>query len=131
MPKSVRNPNDPFGESDETRAQSRARAAEMRKAPPKRRSDDNDKPTGIRWGPLVMMIMIVGAGLLPGLVKLADSLGELGFTWFKEDHEARLRRFYEKHNPAKVGEVASVAQKYKGRENALYQKLEAKYGVKP
>ncbi|KAG8467990.1 hypothetical protein KFE25_007042 [Diacronema lutheri] len=131
MGKSARNPSDPFGESEETRGQSRARAAEARKAPPKRARENDEKPTGIRCGPLIMMLMIVGGSLLPALAKLADSLGHLGFTWFKTDPNARLLRFYEAHNPSKLGEVPNVVRKYRGREEELFSKLEAKYGIRP
>jgi hypothetical protein len=130
MVKSSRDPSDPFAESSENRAQARARVAEAKKAKPKSR-DDDDKQSGIRWGPIVFLVLIVGSSLLPGLAQLFESLGKLGFKTFAPDHQGRVTRFYQQHNPTKVSEVPNVMRKYKGREDALYAKLEAKYGIRP
>ena len=40
-----------------------------------------------------------------------------------------LKRFYEKHNPTKVGEVGKTLEKYKGRESEMFAKLATKYKV--
>ena len=42
--------------------------------------------------------------------------------------ETKVRRFYEKHNPAKVSEVPSIMEKWTGREHDLIAGLETKYG---
>mmetsp|Transcript_15288 Transcript_15288/g.41060 ORF Transcript_15288/g.41060 Transcript_15288/m.41060 type:complete len:133 (-) Transcript_15288:599-997(-) len=125
--------DDPFAEREETRAQARQRVKEEKKAPVRsKREDDDDKGKGgIKFGPLLFLILIVSSSLLPALVDLFDKLGKMGFTAFQVDHEAKLRRFYENHNPEKVKDVPSVLRKYKGREEVLYQKLSAKYGVSP
>ena len=121
---------DPFSEeNDETRGQARARAAEAKKLKP-RKGEETEKG-GIRWGPIAMMLLIVLSTLLPGLLNLYDSLGKLGFTSFQPDYEGRVLRFYQTHNPSKVGEVPTVMKKYKGKEEALLEKLARKYGVKP
>jgi uncharacterized membrane protein YgcG len=39
----------------------------------------------------------------------------------------RLQAFYAQHNPSKVGECAALLKKYRGREEALFAKLEGKY----
>ncbi|KAF0699301.1 Aste57867_10143 [Aphanomyces stellatus] len=44
---------------------------------------------------------------------------------------ARLERFYSKYNPDKKGEIESVMEKYKGREDALFAALVRKYGPEP
>lgn len=121
---------DPFGQdADETRSEARMRAAEAKKVKP-RKGEETEKG-GIRWGPIAMMLLIVLSTLLPGLLNLWDSLGKLGFTTFQPDYEGRVLRFYQAHNPSKVSEVPSVMRKYKGKEEALLAKLEAKYGIKP
>jgi hypothetical protein len=121
---------DPFSqEADETRSQARMKAAEAKKMKP--RKGEETEMGGIRWGPIAMMLLIVLSTLLPGLLNLFDSLGKLGFTAFQPDYEGRVLRFYQANNPSKVGEVPTVMRKYKGKEEALFAKLEAKYGIKP
>ncbi|CAJ1954588.1 unnamed protein product [Cylindrotheca closterium] len=46
------------------------------------------------------------------------------------DYNAILIAFYQKHNPAKVAEVAKTLEKYRGREVEMFQKLASKYKVK-
>jgi hypothetical protein len=41
----------------------------------------------------------------------------------------RLVAFYETHNPSKLGDVEKTLERYAGREDQLFEKLEAKYGV--
>ena len=43
------------------------------------------------------------------------------------DHRARLVRFYETHNRAKLGTVDATLAKYAGREATLFESLERKY----
>eukprot|EP01062_Namystynia_karyoxenos_P073322 TRINITY_DN70124_c0_g1_i1.p1 TRINITY_DN70124_c0_g1~~TRINITY_DN70124_c0_g1_i1.p1 ORF type:complete len:1598 (+),score=505.70 TRINITY_DN70124_c0_g1_i1:362-4795(+) len=45
--------------------------------------------------------------------------------------EARVRRFYRRHNPDKLADVPGVMAKYQGREEQLLQKLVDKYGPEP
>lgn len=134
MGNKARSAEDPFGEKamSETRTQARQRNAAAKKAATSRSSrEDDDSKGGIRWGPLVMMMLIVLSGLLPFLSNLADSLGRLGVTVFNVDHQTKLMRFYKAHNADKVDEVPSLLRKYKGREDVLYKKLHQKYGVWP
>jgi len=42
-----------------------------------------------------------------------------------------IRSVYQRHNPAKLGEVESLLEKYKGMEAALYQKVCEKYSERP
>jgi cyclophilin family peptidyl-prolyl cis-trans isomerase len=42
-----------------------------------------------------------------------------------------LIRFYEKHNPSKVDTVDATLEKYKGKEDELFRKVEAKYAPQP
>ncbi|KAJ1623807.1 hypothetical protein T492DRAFT_845233 [Pavlovales sp. CCMP2436] len=128
---------DPFGEAaradDETRAQMRAKVAEEKKKPPrsKREAEADAKAGGIRWGPIIMLVLILFSSLAPFLGKVVDTLGFMGLSLFAIDHEARIMRFYEQHNPSKVKEVVGVVRKYKGKEKELYAKLEKKYGISP
>jgi len=43
--------------------------------------------------------------------------------------EDRVRRFYAKHNPAKLDQVPSILAKYEGREDELMSKLRKQYPV--
>ncbi|KAF0711833.1 Aste57867_5091 [Aphanomyces stellatus] len=43
------------------------------------------------------------------------------------DYRAKVVEFYKQHNPDKLSEVDTVLAKYKGKEEELLQKLEAKY----
>ena len=45
----------------------------------------------------------------------------------EKDYHKILSEFYEKHNPAKVTEVTQTLEKYKGNEEAMFQKLAQKY----
>ena len=42
-------------------------------------------------------------------------------------YKERLVEFYKKHNPSKIDTVDATLVKYKGKEDELFQKLEAKY----
>ncbi|ETW09087.1 hypothetical protein, variant [Aphanomyces invadans] len=46
---------------------------------------------------------------------------------FGVDYRSKVVEFYKKHNPDKLAEVDTVLQKYKGKEEELLKKLEAKY----
>jgi cyclophilin family peptidyl-prolyl cis-trans isomerase len=48
-----------------------------------------------------------------------------------ENYTTRLIKFYETHNPSKVGTVDATLEKYKGKEDELFRKLEAKYAPQP
>jgi len=48
-----------------------------------------------------------------------------------EDWRERITRLYEEHNPAKLGDVPNLLQKYRGREKTLYLGICEKYKVKP
>ncbi|KAL3907033.1 MAG: hypothetical protein SGILL_009036 [Bacillariaceae sp.] len=45
----------------------------------------------------------------------------------EKDYRARLVNFYKKHNPSKLNTVDATLEKYKGKEDDLFQKLQAKY----
>ncbi len=45
----------------------------------------------------------------------------------KDDHKSRLIAFYKKYNPEKLESVDSTLEKFKGKEEELFRKLEAKY----
>ena len=41
----------------------------------------------------------------------------------------KLIDIYEEHNPAKLGEVGAILERFEGREATLFQMLEEKYGL--
>ena len=43
------------------------------------------------------------------------------------DHEARLKVFYEEHNPEKIVLIPHILDKYKGKEDVLFRKLKRQY----
>ena len=45
----------------------------------------------------------------------------------EKDYHKILSEFYKKHNPAKIAEVTQTLEKYKGNEEAMFQKLAQKY----
>ena len=47
----------------------------------------------------------------------------------EKSHRDRLIEFYKKHNPEKVGSVDQTLEKYKGKEEELFKKLEQKYSL--
>merc|ERR1719464_2674603 len=49
-------------------------------------------------------------------------------TTIKSIDSKRLSEFYMKHNPSMVDKVDETLEKYEGREDKLFRKLEAKYG---
>ncbi|ETK82521.1 hypothetical protein F441_12363 [Phytophthora nicotianae CJ01A1] len=49
----------------------------------------------------------------------------------KDFNYQRLLAFYQKYNPEKVGDVAQVLAKYKGKESKLFDALVKKYGPEP
>ena len=103
----------------------------------KDKSDDDNgeegvskKKKGIRWGPLIVLLVMMGPAILPALLSgwtylSTSQLGlSLGLSW---THEQRLEAFYTKHNPKKIKDVKSTLRKWKGKEEKLFEILEIKY----
>jgi hypothetical protein len=101
-------------------------------------SDDDDEPgpqsrrqqkksNGIKWKYVAFLALLFGSAILPVVLWIVDHAGGLlgtgltkaigastarmGLTPTPKD---RLAKFYEKHNPEKVGEVDHLVQKYAG-----------------
>jgi hypothetical protein len=103
-------------------------------APKKKSSNDQ----GIKTTPLILLILMVGTTILPGLIYASDYLGAffqknnvLGQIGFRLGMGAvpkkRVMSFYEKHDPTKFNEVPSILSKYYGDYPQLVKKLERKY----
>jgi hypothetical protein len=101
---------------------------------PKKASGDK----GIKTTPLILLILMVGTTILPGLIYASDYLGAfmaknnvLGQIGFRLGMGAvpkkRVMSFYEKHDPAKLNEVPSILSKYYGDYPKLTKRLERKY----
>jgi cyclophilin family peptidyl-prolyl cis-trans isomerase len=56
---------------------------------------------------------------------------ESSSTKEEDDPKNRLIAFYQKHNPEKLNTVDSTLEKYEGKEDELFRKLEAKYMPTP
>jgi hypothetical protein len=106
---------------------------DVRCAPPKKSSDQ-----GIKTTPLILLILMVGTTLLPGLIYASDYLGgflaknnvvgQLGFRLgMGAVPKKRVMSFYEKHDPNKLNEVPTILSKYYGDYPTLVKKLERKY----
>lgn len=95
--------------------------------------------TGIKSGPLILLVMLTGTTLLPALLYAGDWLG--GFI--QKNHimgnlghrlnigsspKKRVLSFYEKHDPNKIDEVDGILAKYYGDYPKLVKRLERKYG---
>ena len=46
-------------------------------------------------------------------------------------HREQLIQLFQQHNPEKLGDVDMLLEKYKGREDIIFKKIEDKYGAKP
>ena len=62
-------------------------------------------------------------------VSVIEPSSLLGTTSTSHDFHAILKKFYQKHNPTKLGEVTKTLENYKGREVEMFSKLGKKYGV--
>merc|ERR1712008_145954 len=105
---------------------------ESRSLPPPAKS-------GIKMGPLVLLVMLTGTTLLPALLFAGDWFGSflqknhvLGSLGHKlgvgQSPKKRLLSFYEKHEPTKIDDVESILGKYYGDYPKLIKRLERKYG---
>ncbi|KAH9195213.1 hypothetical protein AeNC1_002794 [Aphanomyces euteiches] len=63
----------------------------------------------------------------PASQPVASPFGGGSTSSFGVDYRSKVVEFYKKHNPDKLAEVDTVLQKYKGKEEELLRKLEAKY----
>lgn len=97
--------------------------------------------SGIRWTHVALLFMLTGTAILPVVVFMAEhaagalvsvvpsGLGTFGEAWgLTKTPKNRLKAFYEKHNPEKVGEIDVLLGKYRGDYKSMIKKLEAKYG---
>jgi len=71
-----------------------------------------------------------GGGSTPSLLGAKPTSESASKASGVPDYNAIMVAFYQKHNPAKIAEVAKTLEKYKGREVEMFQKLAAKYKVK-
>lgn len=94
--------------------------------------------SGIKKGPLIMLVMLTGTTLLPALLYCGDWLGAfiqknhiLGSLGHKlnvgSSPKKRVMSFYEKHDPEKITEVDTILAKYYGDYPKLIKRLERKY----
>ncbi len=101
---------------------------------PKRKSADQ----GIKTTPLILLILMVGTTVLPGLIYASDYIGAflaknnvVGQIGFRLGMGAvprkRVLSFYEKHDPNKINEVPNILSKYYGDYPKLIKRLERKY----
>lgn len=100
--------------------------------PPKKKSQ------GIKSTPLILLILMVGTTLIPGLIFASDYIGNflqnhhvLGQIGFRLGMGAvprkRVLSFYEKHDPEKIEGVPDILSNYYGDYPTLVKKLERKY----
>jgi len=93
---------------------------------------------GIKTTPLILLVLMVGTTLLPGLIYASDYiggflsknhvLGNIGFRLgMGSVPKKRVLSFYEKHDPMKLNEVPVILSKYYGEYPQLVKKLERKY----
>mmetsp|Transcript_32847 Transcript_32847/g.81797 ORF Transcript_32847/g.81797 Transcript_32847/m.81797 type:complete len:154 (-) Transcript_32847:128-589(-) len=115
----------------------------VREEKPRRRNkeDEEDEPKGkkgIKWGPIVLLLMMTLPALLPTLFSVADKLQTLGIvsipsisSLFSESKYAPcLREFYADWAPEKLGDMHNTLAKFEGKEKQLFAKLQKKYGKK-
>uniref|UniRef100_A0A7S4AQK4 Uncharacterized protein n=1 Tax=Pseudo-nitzschia australis TaxID=44445 RepID=A0A7S4AQK4_9STRA len=93
---------------------------------------------GIKTTPLILLILMVGTTLLPGLIYASDyiggflaknnAMGQIGFRLgMGAVPKKRVLSFYEKHDPEKLNEVSGILSKYYGDYPKLVKRLERKY----
>merc|ERR1712238_235821 len=101
--------------------------------PPKPKSNQ-----GIKTTPLILLILMVGTTVLPGLIFASDYiggflqknhvLGQIGFRLgMGSVPKKRVMSFYEKYDPNKLNEVPAILSKYYGDYPKLIKRLERKY----
>eukprot|EP00873_Tetraselmis_striata_P037991 jgi/Tetstr1/458255/TSEL_044743.t1 len=120
----------------------RYRGKERMRGAAKRDADGDDDEghqgacCGLRWKPLLFLFLFVGPALLGALLKGSEWIMSVTGVTVPEfmqarppgpDHRARLLAFYRQNNPGKIGEVDGLLEKYKGKEQKLFRKLEQKY----
>jgi len=93
---------------------------------------------GIKTTPLILLILMVGTTVLPGLIFASDYiggflqknhvLGQIGFRLgMGSVPKKRVTSFYEKYDPNKLNEVPAILSKYYGDYPKLIKRLERKY----
>eukprot|EP00536_Pseudo-nitzschia_multiseries_P014370 jgi/Psemu1/163723/gw1.694.23.1 len=93
---------------------------------------------GIKTTPLILLILMVGTTILPGLIYASDYIGgylaknnvigQIGFRLgMGSVPKKRVLSFYEKHDPEKLNEVPQILSKYYGDYPKLVKRLERKY----
>lgn len=96
------------------------------------------KEQGIKTTPLILLILLTGTTLLPGILYVGDMvsnylgnnnvLGNMGYRLgIGAVPRKRVLSFYEKHNPEKLEEVPTILSKHYGEYPKLIKKLERKY----
>ena len=96
------------------------------------------KDQGIKTTPLILLILLTGTTLLPGILYVGDMVsnylgnnnvfGQMGYRLgIGAVPKKRVLSFYEKHNPEKLGEVPNILSKHYGEYPKLIKKLERKY----
>jgi hypothetical protein len=116
----------------------KARATAADGADPTMQMPPQKKAGGIKSTPLILLILMVGTTVLPGLIYASDFIGNflqknhvLGQIGFRMGMGAvprkRVLSFYEMHDPSKIEGVPDILSKYYGDYPKLVKNLERKY----
>mmetsp|Transcript_21432 Transcript_21432/g.27718 ORF Transcript_21432/g.27718 Transcript_21432/m.27718 type:complete len:318 (-) Transcript_21432:162-1115(-) len=134
----VKDSDDEDDDVDDLPAPSRQSKRKGRAAGP----NDNIKlasaNSGIKWGPVIMLIVMFGTTLIPAVIFLGDHvsgflakndiMGSVGYQLgIGAVPKKRVVSFYEKHNPEKLNDVPKVLATHYGDYPKLIRKLERKY----
>mmetsp|Transcript_33130 Transcript_33130/g.48562 ORF Transcript_33130/g.48562 Transcript_33130/m.48562 type:complete len:309 (-) Transcript_33130:61-987(-) len=120
----------------------------IKKGQKKRRKEQRDRELimpqapssskGIKTAPLVLLVMLTGTTIIPGLLYASDWIGNM----MQKHHvmgslghrlgvgaspKKRVLSFYEKHDPTKLDDVPKILSKHYGEYPKLVKRLERKY----
>ena len=104
----------------------------------RREEDEDEESKGIRWGPIILLVMMTIGGFMQVVLPLFDSLQKMGVLsipdpvkWYRGNkYRPCLSDFYADWAPEKLGQLDATLSKYEGREKALFSALQRKYGKK-
>eukprot|EP00316_Scyphosphaera_apsteinii_P025212 CAMPEP_0119310074 /NCGR_PEP_ID=MMETSP1333-20130426/17688_1 /TAXON_ID=418940 /ORGANISM="Scyphosphaera apsteinii, Strain RCC1455" /LENGTH=149 /DNA_ID=CAMNT_0007314191 /DNA_START=84 /DNA_END=533 /DNA_ORIENTATION=- len=139
MPKKVQKTPD-WLQSEQPQATQAQPQREERKRRTRTDDDDDDdgKSKGIRWGPIVLLLLLTMPAALPMLLDVVSKLQymgvlklpHLGGFFSSNKYRPCLQDFYADWAPEKLLQLDATLAKFEGKEKQLFAKLNKKYGKK-